>query len=62
MDLFATSLLRPIAAAGRRRDRMRTVNEIESMLATARLRPLSWHPIFALGPVTIVRAVVAQAT
>jgi ubiquinone/menaquinone biosynthesis C-methylase UbiE len=60
VDLFATGVLRPIATVGRRRDRMRTIREAEAMLTSARLRPLAWKPVFDLGRVTLVRAVIAS--
>jgi hypothetical protein len=59
-DLFATGWLRPIAALGRRRDRMRTAQELESMLATARLRPLAWQRIYDLGRLPLVQAVTSE--
>jgi ubiquinone/menaquinone biosynthesis C-methylase UbiE len=62
VDLFATGCLLPIAAIGRRRDRMRTIRETGSMLATAWLSPLAWRPVYDLGPVTLVHAVIASPT
>jgi ubiquinone/menaquinone biosynthesis C-methylase UbiE len=60
VDLFATGWLRPIAALGRRRDRMRTAQELESMLATARLRPLAWQRVYDLGRLPLVQAVTSE--
>jgi ubiquinone/menaquinone biosynthesis C-methylase UbiE len=59
VDLFAIGWLRPIAALGRRRDRMPTAAELEAMLAAARLVPLAWRRVYDLGPLPLVRAVVA---
>jgi len=61
VDLFATGWLRPVAALGRRRDRMRTAQEFESMLATARLRPLAWRRVYDLGRLPLVQAVTSEA-
>jgi ubiquinone/menaquinone biosynthesis C-methylase UbiE len=61
VDLFATGWLRPVAALGRRRDRMRTAKELESMLATARLRPLAWRRVYDLGRLPLVQAVTSEA-
>jgi ubiquinone/menaquinone biosynthesis C-methylase UbiE len=61
VDLFATGWLRPVAALGRRRDRMRTAQEFESMLATARLRPLAWRRVYDLGRLALVQAVTSEA-
>jgi hypothetical protein len=60
VDLFAIGWLRPSATAWQRRDRMRTADELEAMLATARLRLVRWQRIFGLGPLPIVRAAIAQ--
>lgn len=60
VDLFAVGWLRPIAAAWQRRDRMRTADELEAMLATARLRLVRWQRIFDLGLLPIVRAAIAR--
>jgi hypothetical protein len=59
VDLFATGWLRPIAALGRRRDRMHTAAGLEAMLARARLVPLAWGRVVDLGRLPLVRAVVA---
>jgi ubiquinone/menaquinone biosynthesis C-methylase UbiE len=59
VDLFAIGWLRPITALGRRRDRVHTTAETEAMLAAARLTPLGWRHVFDLGPLPLVRAVVA---
>jgi SAM-dependent methyltransferase len=61
VDLFGIGWLRPIAALGRRRDRMRTARELEAILADAGLRPLGRRRVFDLGPLPLVRAVVAIA-
>ncbi len=61
VDLFATGWLRPVAALGRRRDRMRTAQELESMLAAARLRPLAWQRVYDLGRLPLVQAVTSEA-
>ena len=62
VDLFAIGWLRPVAALGRRRDRMRTAAELEAMLAGARLAPLAWRRVYDLGPLPLVRAVVADCS
>jgi hypothetical protein len=62
VDLFAIGWLRPVAAVGRRRDRMHTAAELERMLAQARLAPLGWRRVFDLGPLPLVRAVVAACS
>jgi SAM-dependent methyltransferase len=62
VDLFAIGWLRPLAALGRRRDRMPTAAELESMLAAARLAPLAWRRVYDLGPLPLVRAVVAACS
>jgi ubiquinone/menaquinone biosynthesis C-methylase UbiE len=59
VDLFAIGWLRPVTALGRRRDRVHTAAELEAMLARARLAPLAWEHVFDLGPLRIIRAVVA---
>jgi len=59
VDLFAIGWLRPVTALGRRRDRVHTAAELEAMLARARLAPLAWERVFDLGPLRLVRAVVA---
>jgi ubiquinone/menaquinone biosynthesis C-methylase UbiE len=59
VDLFAIGLLRPITALGRRRDRVHTTAEMHAMLAAARLAPVGWQRVFDLGPLPLVRAVVA---
>jgi hypothetical protein len=59
VDLFAIGWLRPIAALGRRRDRMQSAAELERMLADAWLAPLAWRRVYDLGPLPLVRAVVA---
>ncbi len=59
VDLFAIGWLRPLAALGRRRDRMPTATELAAMLAEARLAPLAWRRVFDLGPLPLVRSVVA---
>ena len=59
VDLFAIGWLRPLAALGRRRDRMPTAAELAAMLAEARLAPLAWRRVFDLGPLPLVRSVVA---
>jgi SAM-dependent methyltransferase len=59
VDLFAIGWLRPITALGRRRDRVHTTAETEAMLAAAGLAPLGWRRVFDLGPLPLVRAVVA---
>jgi ubiquinone/menaquinone biosynthesis C-methylase UbiE len=60
VDLFASGWLRPVAALGRRRDRMRTARELRSMLAAARLRPLAWRSVYDLGPLPLIRAAIAE--
>lgn len=62
VDLFAIGWLRPIAALGRRRARMRTAAELAGMLADARLAPLAWRRVYDLGPLPLVRAVVADCS
>jgi ubiquinone/menaquinone biosynthesis C-methylase UbiE len=62
VDLFAIGWLRPLAALGRRRDRMPTAAELEVMLARARLVPIAWRRIYDLGPLPLVRAVVAACS
>jgi ubiquinone/menaquinone biosynthesis C-methylase UbiE len=59
VDLFAIGWLRPVTALGRRRDRVHTAAELEAMLARARLAPLAWERVFDLGPLRLVRAVIA---
>ena len=59
VDLFAIGWLRPVTALGRRRGRVHTAAELEAMLARARLAPLAWERVFDLGPLRIIRAVVA---
>jgi ubiquinone/menaquinone biosynthesis C-methylase UbiE len=59
VDLFAIGWLRPVAALGGRRDRMRTAAELAAMLADARLAPLAWRRVYDLGPLPLVRALVA---
>jgi ubiquinone/menaquinone biosynthesis C-methylase UbiE len=61
VDLFAIGWLRPIAALGRRRDRMPTAAELAAMLADARLAPLAWRRVYDLGPLPLVRAVIAAS-
>lgn len=58
-DLFATGPLRVTATLGRRRDRVRTRAETDRALARAGLTVLAWHPIYRIGPVPIIQAVVA---
>ena len=58
-DLFAVGWLRPISALGRRRDRIRTIAESEALLIAARLAPLAWRPVYDLGPLQLIGAVVA---
>jgi ubiquinone/menaquinone biosynthesis C-methylase UbiE len=58
-DLFAIGWLRPLVALGRRRARMPTAAELEAMLAAARLNPLAWRRVYDLGPLPLVRAMVA---
>jgi ubiquinone/menaquinone biosynthesis C-methylase UbiE len=62
VDLFAIGWLRPIAALGRRRDRMHSAAELESMLANARLALVGWRRVFDLGPLPLVRAAVAACS
>lgn len=59
VDLFAVGWLRPITALGRRRNRVRTIAELEAMLTQARLTPLAWERVYDLGPLPLVRAVIA---
>ena len=59
VDLFAIGWLRPVTALGRRSDRVHTATELEAMLTRARLAPLSWQPVYDLGPLPLVQAVVA---
>jgi ubiquinone/menaquinone biosynthesis C-methylase UbiE len=59
VDLFATGWLRPVAALGRRRDRMHTAAELRELLDGAGLHLLGWRPVFGLGPLPLVRAAVA---
>ncbi len=62
VDLFAIGWLRPVAALGRRRDRMHTAAELEAMLADARLALVGWRRIFGLGPLPLVPAAVAHSS
>jgi ubiquinone/menaquinone biosynthesis C-methylase UbiE len=62
VDLLAIGWLRPLAALGRRRDRMPTAAELDVMLARARLVPIAWRRIYDLGPLPLVRAVVAACS
>jgi ubiquinone/menaquinone biosynthesis C-methylase UbiE len=62
VDLFAIGWLRPLAALGRRRDRMPTAAELVAMLAAARLTPLAWRRVYDLGPLPLVRSVVAACS
>jgi SAM-dependent methyltransferase len=59
VDLFAIGWLRPVAALGRRRDRIRTAAELEAMLTYAGLAPVAWRPVYDLGLLRLVRALVA---
>ena len=59
VDLFATGLLRPLAALGRRRARMRTRPELEALFTAAGLHPEDWHRVYSLGPLPLVQAVTA---
>ena len=59
VDLFAIGWLRPVIALGRRRDRIHTAAERKAMLTRARLAPLVWQRVYYLGPLPLVRAVVA---
>ena len=59
VDLFAVGWLRPITALGRRRNRVRTIAELEAILTQARLTPLAWERVYDLGPLPLVRAVIA---
>jgi ubiquinone/menaquinone biosynthesis C-methylase UbiE len=61
VDLFAIGWLRPLAALGRR-DRMPTAAELAVMLAAARLAPLAWRRVYDLGPLPLVRAIVAACS
>jgi SAM-dependent methyltransferase len=58
-DLFAIGWLRPVTALGRRRDRVHTPAELEAMFANAGLAPIAWERVYDLGPLPLVRAVVA---
>jgi ubiquinone/menaquinone biosynthesis C-methylase UbiE len=58
-DLFAVGWLRPISALGRRRDRIRTIAESEALLIAAGLAPLARRPVYDLGPLPLIGAVVA---
>jgi hypothetical protein len=40
--------------------RMRTAQELESMLAAARLRPLAWQRVYDLGRLPLVQAVTSE--
>jgi ubiquinone/menaquinone biosynthesis C-methylase UbiE len=62
VDLFAIGWLRPLAALGRRRDRMPSAAELAVMLARARLVPIAWRRVYDLGPLPLVRAVVAACS
>jgi SAM-dependent methyltransferase len=59
VDLFAIGWLRPLTALGRRRDRIHPIAELEAMLTQARLTPLAWERVYDLGPLPLVRAVIA---
>lgn len=61
VDLFAIGWLRPVAALGRRRDRMHTAAELRGMLADARLTLVGWRPVFGLGRLPLVSAAVAHS-
>lgn len=61
VDLFAIGWLRPVAALGRRRDRMHTAAELREMLADARLTLVAWRPVFGLGRLPLVGAAVAHS-
>ena len=57
-DHFATGWLRVFNAIGRRN--MRTRHDVERLLAAARLAPVEWTPIFDLGPLPLIQAVIAK--
>ena len=57
VDLFATGWLRPLAALGRRRARMRTKPELETLFTAAGLPPEGWHRVDSLDQLPLVRAV-----
>jgi ubiquinone/menaquinone biosynthesis C-methylase UbiE len=56
-DHFAIGWLRVFDAIARRG--MRTLSDVERLLAGARLVPLGWTSVFTLGPLPLIRAVVA---
>jgi ubiquinone/menaquinone biosynthesis C-methylase UbiE len=62
VDMFAIGWLRPLAVLGRRRDHMPTAAELAVMLARARLVPIAWRHVYDLGPLPLVRAVVAACS
>jgi ubiquinone/menaquinone biosynthesis C-methylase UbiE len=58
VDHFATGWVRAFNAIARRN--MRTRPDVERLLAGARLTALGWARIFDLGPLPLIRAVIAQ--
>jgi ubiquinone/menaquinone biosynthesis C-methylase UbiE len=58
VDHFAIGWLRAFSAVARRN--MRTRDDVERLLADARLTPLGWARIFDLGPLPLIRAVIAD--
>jgi ubiquinone/menaquinone biosynthesis C-methylase UbiE len=58
VDHFATGWLRVFNAIARRN--MRTRRDVERLLAAARLSPVEWKPIFDLGPLPLIQAVIAR--
>jgi ubiquinone/menaquinone biosynthesis C-methylase UbiE len=58
VDHFATGWLRVFNAIARRN--MRTRDDVERLMAAARLSPLDWARIFDLGRLPLIQAVIAQ--
>jgi ubiquinone/menaquinone biosynthesis C-methylase UbiE len=58
VDHFAVGWLRLFSALARRR--MRTGGELEAMLVRAGLTPSAWVRVFDLGPLPLIRAVIAE--
>jgi len=59
-DPFAVGWLRPWAFLIRKRNHMRTRQEVESMLRDGGLEPVGWDRVFGLGPLTTFFAVTAR--
>jgi ubiquinone/menaquinone biosynthesis C-methylase UbiE len=57
-DHFAAGWLRVVNVIARRR--MRTVGAVDALLLRAHLTPSRWADVFDLGPLPLIRAVIAQ--